>query len=518
MVELISHDRCIGPDYMLIDFIETLLINIFNSLRRWRRKPASPPPAPTHEVPPGYTVLGRVIDEPAIDGEAVARRLQDEGIVAISPIDRRRHLYTLGATGCGKTNLLLRLIESDITHSRAFCVIDLRGDLVERILLRLADAAPASGWAKRLLLVDLRDETSAVGFNPLAGEGDVYQRALHLLDVIKSQSDSWGIQLEETLRNCLLALAETGWSMLEIEPLLENPAFRQQVLQQVTDPRVKAFFERFNQMSEQNRLSWTLAVLNKVTPLLSLPQLRMLFGQRRSIPFQELFDTQPGMIMLVSLAVDKLQAAARLTGGLFISSFQGAFMARADQPEGQRVPTFLYVDEFETMATDTFETIVAEGRRFGLGLCLSHQNLRQLSPGLRDVLRNNVHTQVYFQTGAVDAAELAKEISTDEKRDTVRTTLIDQGVGEAYLVRRGQPSVRIRTIHTPDPQVTAGKVAAVRAVAAENYATRRSDIEAELGEREAMLRSLSGKAPADEKPTYEIRHEKTRRFKPKDAE
>ncbi len=486
---------------MITRLIDHFLISALNRAIA-RPQPPAELPAPT---PSDHALIGNLLDD---EKEQVTAQT-----IALSPQARMRHLYLLGATGTGKTNLLLRLIESDIASGRAFCVIDLRGDLVDRVLLRLAAHAPPDEWRERLLLMDLRETSHVVGFNPLLGEGDVYSRALHLLSVLKAQSDSWGVQLEETLRNCLLALAEAQWSLLEIEPLLTNASFRAEVMKRVSDSRVRSFFGRYEALSPANQATWTLAVLNKVTPLLSIPAMRLTFGQRRSFSFRQLMDNQPGMVVLISLAVDRLHDAARLAGGLLVSGFQSAIMSRAEIPERERVPAHLYVDEFECMASDRFESIVAEGRRFGLGLTLSHQNISQLSTGLRNVLRNNVHTQIYFQTGALDAAELVKEIGAEDK-EAVRRTLMSQGVGQAFLIRRGQPTVRFQAAHSPDPRVSDAQVAALRAASFSTYARARSEVEAEIAEREraysAPTASITGSKAA---PTYEIRHSKTATFK-----
>ncbi len=494
---------------MLTRLVENFLIGAFNRARDRKEVPPPPEPAPEAPLPPDATVLGHLIR-----ADGAARREP----VVLSSEARRRHLYMLGATGTGKTNLLLRLIESDIQNNVSFCVIDLRGDLVDRVMLRLAATAPPDVWRERLLLLDLRNSEHVVGFNPLLGESEVHTRALHLLAVIKHQSDSWGIQLEESLRNSLLALAETGWSLLEIEPLLTNSTFRAKVLEGVTDSRVRSFFERYNGLSASNQMTWALAVLNKITPLLSIPSLRLMFGQRQSFSFRNLLDRQPGMIVLVSLAIDQLHEAARLTGGLLVSSFQTAIMSRVDQPEAQRVPVNLYIDEFESMASERFEAIVAEGRRFGLGLTLSHQNINQLSTNLRHVLRNNVHTQIYFQTGALDAADLAKEINGEQSSDEVRATLMSQGIGQAYLVRRGQPSARLQVLHSPDPRVAEERVQAVRQASLETYARPKHEVEAEIAQREREYRQTSDSSLPDSAtgaaPSYEIRHSKARTFKP----
>ena len=263
----------------------------------------------------------------------------------------------------------------------------------------------------------------------------------------------------------------------------------------VSDSYVHSFFDRYDRLSEDKQVGWRLPVLNKVTPLLALPQLRRTFGQRQALDFRALLDGTPGQIILISLAVDRLHSAAHLAGGLLVSALQTAIMARVDQPEAERVPVHLYLDEFETMmtgtaATEQFQAIVAEGRRFGLGLCLSHQNLGQLPPALRQVLLNNVHTQLYFQTGAGDAADLAREIVGTQTPEEVRQTLMTQGVGEAYLVRRGQPATRIRVPYSGDRRPDPARVQALRDAALRRWGRPKAEVEREMEERDQALRSL----------------------------
>ena len=503
---------------MLIRSLEYLLINILNGAKRRGQQHQLQEGTGDISMPPDFTVLGHLIGtEQSNSGDQTMRQLSDAGVVTLSPEARLRHLYLLGATGTGKTNLLLRLIESDVKNQRAFCVIDLRGDLVDRILSRLSTAAPSDHWNQRLLLVDLRDSSYHVGFNPLAGDGDAYTRALLMLSVIKKQSDSWGVQLEDTLRYSFMALAETGWSLLEVRPLLTNTAFRRQIIETVQDSQVRAYLEEFGQLSVAERNSRSGAALNKISPLLSVPTLRLMFGQRKGFSFSELLDRQPGMIILVALGVDRLHDAARLTGGLVISSFQSAIMARVDQPEAKRVPTHLYVDEFECMASDKFEEIVAEGRRFRVGLTLSHQNLSQLPLNLRHVIRNNVHTQVFFQTGALDAGELAKEIGHGQGSADIRAALVSLGVGEAFLVRRGQDAVRMRTLRSDDPKPSNQQLQALRAASLGAFARPHAKVEEELRAREEMFQGLSSEkgGQSSGKPSatiYHIRHAKTSHF------
>lgn len=491
---------------MLSRWIESLLINIINNpkgVRSLGHRPqtrALPTPSGAGDV---------------LVGHAIPIELET---VTITQAERRRHVYILGATGSGKTNLMLRLIDADIATGTNFCVIDLRGDFVDRILPRLAAGREAVGVGKRLLLIDLREDAVCVGFNPLAGEGDTFSRAYAVLAILKqySESLSWGVQLEETLRNCLLALAETGWTLLEIEPLLSNQAFRSEVLAGVSEPYVRSFFARYEELSADKRLNWSLPVLNKITPFIAHPQLRHMLGQRQGLPLTSLLNDQAGSIVLVSLAVDRLHQAGLLAGTLIASSLQGAILSRVDLPEKDRLPTNFYIDEFETMATDRFETVIAEGRRFGLGLCLAHQNLSQLSSNLRKALLNNVQTQFYFQTGASDAAELARELSSTERRETLRSILLSQGVGEAFLVRRGKASTRVKVLRADDPPSNHDALSLLREASFATFARPRADVELELSRRTDRLSSIAGgPSPAGGPPIYEIRHAKTEDFKPK---
>ena len=540
---------------MLTRLIESLIVGLGNPLvdkAQQRRARHKEPEVPNVTAFGDQVLLGQAqpIPPAASFPHPLPGQAATSSAFSLSSAARRRHLYAIGSSGCGKTNFLLRLIEADIAASHSFCVIDLRGDLVDRILLRLAQAKDPEEAGKRLLLLDLRETGHSVGFNPLTGPGDPYNRAFLTLDVLRQQAESWGIQLEETLRNALLALAETGWSLLEIEPLLCEPAFRAQVLSGVTDIQVRSFFARYGELSGDRQATWRLPVLNKVTPLLAIPSLRLMLGQWQGVSFPDLLDKRPGQIVLVSLAVDRLHGAAHLIGGLLVSVLQAAIMARVDQSEQDRVPVNLYIDEFETMATERFEAILAEGRRFGLGLTLSHQNLSQLAPGLRHAVLSNAQTQLYFQTGATDAADLAREVMCDQPREWVRTSLIRQGVGEAFLVRRGEESVRLKVAHCPDPKVDPASLEALRSASLATFARPRAEAEREMLEREAWRQSLGNseaapaKAPATGRrkkappvqgvpeehslseeravprppqlgPTYEIRHGKTGHFKPK---
>jgi Type IV secretion-system coupling protein DNA-binding domain len=534
----------------LLEFLLTRLINGAQDRRDNRATKSTTPATSTSEA----VLLGETIPDANVPGRASAGEP-----ILLSSQTRLRHLYAIGGTGSGKTNCLMNLVSHDIQMGRALCLFDLRGDMVDRVLLQLAAQETPTTIGKRLVIIDLRRSAEGegiVGINPLAyhGSSDPYAHAMHLLGIFRKNAESWGVQLEETLRNCLIALSLTGWTLLEIDPLLSNAAFRQEVMQGVTDSHVRSFFARYDALPLDQQNTWRLAVMNKITPLLAVPHLRRLLGQRiPTVDLATMLDTVPGAIVLIALAVDRLQESAHLLGGLLLSSLESAILGRVDIPEEKRVPVHLYVDEFENMAGDRFASIIAEGRRFGLGLTLSHQNLAQLPATLRDVIRNNVATQLLFSTGAVDASELSKEVVSPQlKREDIKNLLMTQGVGEAFLVRRGQEAVRIRTPYMADPKVSVDRVQAIRQAAMTAYGRSLAVVDKEIEDREnlhqqhqepqkagvpsapskpsrAPVATASKTAPKQSTstpkqaalpssnppvaPTYEIRHAKLRNFK-----
>ena len=370
--------------------------------------------------------------------------------MVVSLATLKRHVYVLGATGSGKTNLLVQMIDADVREGRSVALIDLRGDLVERVLNRLAKAGVDPD---RVCLIDFRDDSRIIPINPLGGGGDAHSRAFHVLAILKHQAESWGVQLEETLRNCLVALAEARRTLVELESFLLDPGFRQAILAVVTDPYVQTFFARFDALSPERQLTWAMPVLNKVTPLLAMPRIRATLSHSEGLEVGMVLNT-PGSILLVSLAVDRFHGASHLIGGLMVSAIEDAVMARLSIPESRRNSVALYVDEFETMASDAFLSLLAEGRRFGLSLVLSHQNLIQLDSKLRAGLQNNAHIHFYFQTGATDAADIAREVDSPLVRDEVKSLLMRLHPGQAILVRRGSEAVVVKTALSRDGGVS----------------------------------------------------------------
>jgi len=439
----------------------------------------------------------------------------------VSFADLLSHIYGPGRTGAGKTSLLTVLVDAFVAHKQTFCIIDARGDLIARLLTRLANVGDANFWKDRLVIIDLPSEWS-VPFNPFAAGGDPYSIATSILDAIEERtSGGLGVQVSETLRSSLLSLAfgRGRWTLLHIEPLLTNQPFRESVLKSCTDPLVLGFWERYQALSSDQKNSWTGAVLNKVTPLLAVPQMRRSIGQNGCLPFRKLIDT-PGQVILVRLGISELHGPAGLFGSMVASAIIQAAMSRAtDTVEAERNPLYVLCDEFENYCNPLFHEAIQEGRRMKCGIALFHQNVSQIKSATADLILNNAKTMCLFSTGARDAAHFSREIGGDEAWDA-RTILTRQAVGQAYLLRRGQEPKRVQISYTPDPDIDPRLIAAIRSGAFATFARSAEMVDAEITESLASIQAMKRPKPTDEPskaadvseaPAVEVREVPTRR-------
>jgi hypothetical protein len=348
-------------------------------------------------------------------------------LVSLPPDRLKTHVLVIGSTGSGKTVFLTHLFAQDIVLKRSFVVLDLRGDLVDAVLALLAGRIDP----RKVLLLDLREKRSPAGFDPLAGRGEAYFRALAVIDAIAAQHDL-GVQVVETLRNALLLLAEAGLPLTLIERLFHDGGFRDGLVGRCRSEQVAGFWARYGAMSPDRQATLAMPVMNKVSLLLATEGLRKVLGHPKPVDLGRHLDS-PGSVTLVSLAGDELHGAGRMFGRIFLASACREIFSRVGVAESGRNPVRLYVDEFENFAGEDFEPVLAEGRRFKFSLVLAHQTLAQLSPRMRSMVLNNVGTKVVFRCGREDSAALSRDVSGDPRAHDF-TTL---GVGEALVWSRG---------------------------------------------------------------------------------
>ena len=330
--------------------------------------------------------------------------------------DRRRHVYVIGKTGMGKSTLLENMIFSDIAAGKGVAVIDPHGDLAEAVLKFVP-----KNRTNDVILFDPADGEFPLAFNLLEGKNKA-QRSLiasGLIGVIKKLNiNSWGPRLEHFLRNTLLALVEApDTTMLGITRMLVDDKYRAKILTHVKDPMVKSFWEtEFNALSPQKRAEAIGPIQNKVGQFLATPIIRNIVGQTKSM-LDLRFAMDSGKILIANLSKGKLgEDNSAMLGSLLITKFQLDAMSRADIPEKDRKDFYLYVDEFQNFATDSFSTILSEARKYRLNLTMANQYIAQMSEEVSAAVFGNVGSLIGFQVGIDDAKILAEQFDEDRTK------------------------------------------------------------------------------------------------------
>lgn len=329
----------------------------------------------------------------------------------IKKLDRRRHMYLLGKTGTGKSTLLKNMIIGDILDGNGLAVLDPHGDLVEEIL----DIIPEHR-IKDVVYLDPSDIEYPIGLNMLDIKPDETKDLLAdgIVNVFKKFfGDSWGPRLEYLLNYSILTLLHCqNVSLLAVLRILSDKNYRKFLLKQVKDPFILKFWEdEFTQLSNnQKLLAEAIApIQNKVGRFLGPTMIRNMIGQiKSSIDLQEIMNT--GKIFLVNLSQGKIgEENSSLLGAMIVTRLYSNAMQRAKIPENQRRDFYLYVDEFQNFATESFVKILSEARKYGLNLIVTHQYVDQIDQKIQDAIFGNIGTLMNYVVGQKDAQRLEKE-------------------------------------------------------------------------------------------------------------
>ncbi|MCG8607713.1 type IV secretion system DNA-binding domain-containing protein, partial [bacterium] len=321
-------------------------------------------------------------------------------VFGIRQKDRLSHMYIIGKTGTGKSTLLETLIRQDIEAGRGLCFLDPHGDVVERI------AAEVQG--ENIIYFNAPDRGLSFGFNPLARVA-ANQRALvasGILDAFKKiWVDSWGPRLEHILRHALLTLLDQpSVTLADILRLFHDGQYRKHAAGRVSNANVRAFWlEEYESYPARLRAEAIAPIQNKVGAFLAHPTLqRILTGYTQNLNLRSIMDE--GKVLLVNLAKGKLgEDTASLFGSVLAAMISMSALSRADVPEDKRRDFFLYIDEFASISTLSFATMLSELRKYRTGLILSHQYLGGLDERVRAAIFGNVGTMITFRVGAEDA-------------------------------------------------------------------------------------------------------------------
>jgi hypothetical protein len=363
--------------------------------------------------------------------------------------DRRRHLLLEGKTGMGKSTLLHRLIASDIAAGRGVALIDPHGDLCDGVV-----ASVPSHRSNDVVLFDVADVSHPLAFNVLAAAHPA-QRALAVSGIVAAFKKIWGEffgpRMEHILRNTLLTLVEVpDTTLLSVVRMLGDTAYRQSIVRQVTDPVIRNFWEReFASMPPKFQAEAVAPIYNKVGQLVSNPLLRNILGQARStLHLRQIMDD--GKVLLVNLSKGRVgEDASALLGAFLVTALQQAAMSRADSKEADRRDFFLYIDEFQNFATESFATILSEARKYRLALTVANQYLDQIDEATRSAVFGNMGSMIVFGVGVEDSEMLSEQLGGDLLPKDLMT--LPRYQAYARLSIEGKPSqpFTLRTLAPP---------------------------------------------------------------------
>jgi DNA helicase HerA-like ATPase len=336
---------------------------------------------------------------------------RNERVFGIRQVDRRSHIAILGKTGTGKSALLQSIVLQDIAAGKGSALFDPHGDLVRAVAARI----PLNQRAA-IVFLDATNPTLQLRFNPLANVPES-QRALAaagLVEVFKKiWSDDWGPRLEHLLRNVVFTLLERPDSTLaDIPRLIADRTFRSQVVESIDDPIVRDFWtNEFEKYSPGFRSVVVAPLQNKIGALLTDPTLRrILVEPGEPLDLRRIMDE--GKILLVNVDKGLIgEGPAATLGSFLLSHIALAAISRSNVLESERRDFSIVLDEFQTFTTLSVATMLAELRKFRVGMVLANQHLSQVDPAIRDAVFGNAGTLIAFRVGAADGAFLAREFA-----------------------------------------------------------------------------------------------------------
>ena len=398
----------------------------------------------------------------------------------IWPNDRRRHMYILGKTWMGKSVLLENMIIDDIRKDRWVAVIDPHGDLAEAVIWFIPKSR-----TNQTIIFDPSDTDWPIAFNMLDNV-QPEMRSLVASGLVwifkKIFGDSWGPRLEHILRNIIFALLEyPNTTLISIPLMLTSDVYRSKVVNKITDPVVKKFWTwEYAKMAPNQKVEAAGPILNKVWQFLSSTILRNVLWQAKNT-FSVRWAMDNKKIVIVNLSKGKIwEDASSLLWAMMITKFQMDAMSRADIDEEKRVDFYLYVDEFQNFATDSFATILSEARKYKLNLVMANQYIDQMQESVRWAVFGNVWSIVSFQVWYHDATIL-KEVLSWEISDVDLMNLRKYTIYTKQLID-GMPSPVFSAWTFPpnkkDDNVFHARYEKILSVSREKYSKSRKSVEA----------------------------------------
>lgn len=393
--------------------------------------------------------------------------------------DRSRHVYIIGQTGAGKSGMLELFALSDVFYNQGYCIIDPHGDFAINNLRFVPEYR-----IKDVVYFNPADTAFPVAFNPLELDDPARKPNVcsEVIGVLKRMfGDSWGPRLEHILRYTLLALLDRPeTTLLDISRILTDKDFRKETLDYCKDVTVLQFWKHeFGQWNEKQVNESIAPVLNKVGAFTANPIIRNIIGQpKSSFNVRKIMDE--GKILVVNLSKGLIgEDNAGILGAFLVTKVQLAAMSRSDIPDvADRRPFYLYVDEFQNFATDSFAVILSEARKYGLNLTVANQYISQMTDSVRDAVFGNVGTTISFRVSADDAPILAKQFEpVFDESDLIQ---MNNRHFVISMIINGEKAPAFSATTLSLPTTPQDNFEQIIASSRELYARHREDVEAEI--------------------------------------
>ncbi len=329
--------------------------------------------------------------------------------------DRMRHVYIIGKTGTGKSELLKDMIIQDIKEGKGLCFMDPHGDAIEDILKLVPPER-----AEDIIYFNPADTERPMGLNLLEANSEDQQHFVStaVINMMYKLFDPYktgivGPRFEHAVRNAMLtAMAETGTTFIEVMRILTDARYVQELLPKVTDPIVRRYWtDQIAQTSDFHKSEVLDYITSKFGRFVTNKLIRNIIGQSQSsFDLRRVMDE--GKILLINLAKGSLgEENSNFLGLIIVPRILMAAMSRGDVPQEQRRDFYLYVDEFQNFATPDFAVILSEARKYRLGLCVANQFIGQVEEEVKNAIFGNVGTIISFRIGVTDANYLAHEFT-----------------------------------------------------------------------------------------------------------
>ena len=451
-----------------------------------------------------------------VDGPA---KLVEEGIILgvnefrgekktirLSENDRRRHTYVIGATGMGKSVLLTNLAYQDMCDGRGFCFIDPHGDAVETILSKVPPERMDD-----VILFEPGNLENPVGMNMFEFQNEdqkdfIVQEGINMLTSLYDPGNQgiFGPRAQHMFRNAALLLMSdpAGGTFIDIPRCFIDPDFVKSKLPFVTDKTVYDYWTKEFPASQKSNdagevTSW---FVSKWGPFLSNKMMRNILGQPKSgFNIREIMDNKK--ILLVNLSKGKTgELNAKLLGMIFVMKFQAAAMSRADTPEDERQDFCLFVDEFQNFATESFESILSEARKYRLNLVLANQFMTQLTDKIREAILGNVGTIMCGRIGVTDAELMEKAFQPVFNAEDLHKIPNHEAVTTVLMFGLPTSPFTLKLL-PPLGESSEELMHRMREYALSRFGRPRAEVEAEIEERLAAKEEPKPKpAPEPKKP------------------